>query len=446
MTMAQTPLLGDENTPMHTGPGGGTGFESATPRHQVAFTPNPLATPYTSSGGDVGGTPRAGPSQTPLRTPLRDNLALNDGHDAVKTPRDLSGTSAKRALKAGFMNFPKPENNFELLVPEDEEEEEIAQELSEEDAAERDARLKKLRDEQERRELARRSQVVRLGLPRPANVDVRQLVANLNALHPDDPELSVAQELVNEELANLLYHDSLTYPIAGTSHAGGTQSSYVIPDDEDMHSASSLIQLELASLVGFPSASSDQVREGLMKLAASDPLDASNSWTTTRRGLVFDVSTKVWVAPDTLSEDARVAGYTVQLNEVRDLMSQDATKAGKSEKKLGVILGGFQLRSQASTKRIADAFTELQKCHIDYESFSRLKINETAAGPRRVDALKEEVEKLQRRERLLQERYGELAGERREVQGRVAVLEDKLMEEAEAMNDAALAEIEEVEQ
>ena len=29
LTIAQTPLLGDENTPLHTGPGGG--FDSATP-------------------------------------------------------------------------------------------------------------------------------------------------------------------------------------------------------------------------------------------------------------------------------------------------------------------------------------------------------------------------------------------------------------------------------
>ena len=53
MTIAQTPLLGDENTPLHLGPGGGTGFEGATPRHQVAFTPNPLATPLHGGGGTV---------------------------------------------------------------------------------------------------------------------------------------------------------------------------------------------------------------------------------------------------------------------------------------------------------------------------------------------------------------------------------------------------------
>jgi len=33
VTIAQTPLLGDENTPIHVGPGGGRGFEGATPHH-----------------------------------------------------------------------------------------------------------------------------------------------------------------------------------------------------------------------------------------------------------------------------------------------------------------------------------------------------------------------------------------------------------------------------
>src|SRR6266481_4296812 len=150
MSMAQTPLLGDENTPLHVGPTGGTGFEGATPRHQVAFTPNPLATPLRGSASDVSATPRTARtsvvSATPLRTPMRDNLSINpsDAYSmVVDTPREqrLRNDSAKRALKAGFMSLPKPENNFELLVPEDEEEDGEQVNgfvISEEDAAERD--------------------------------------------------------------------------------------------------------------------------------------------------------------------------------------------------------------------------------------------------------------------------------------------------------------------
>ena len=59
MVTAQTPLLGDENTPLHQTGVSGTGFESATPRHQVSFTPNPLATPYWATNpSNVRATPQ----------------------------------------------------------------------------------------------------------------------------------------------------------------------------------------------------------------------------------------------------------------------------------------------------------------------------------------------------------------------------------------------------
>ena len=131
MVIAQTPLLGDENTPLHSG-ASGTGYEGATPRHQVAFTPNPLATPR-QPGVDGLATPRddsrSTVGATPLRTPMRDNLSINpEGQFSIigNTPREqrLRVSSTKTALRAGFMSLPKPENNFELLVPEDEENEE----------------------------------------------------------------------------------------------------------------------------------------------------------------------------------------------------------------------------------------------------------------------------------------------------------------------------------
>ena len=123
-------------------------------------------------------------------------------------------------------------------------------------------------------------------------------------------------------------------------------------------------------------------------------------------------------------------------------MASEAQKAGKSEKKLNVTLGGYQARYRTITKRITDAFDELTKTKVEYESFVRLRANENATGPLRVSSLKEEVEKLETRERNLQGRYAELDGERRDLESRVAELEDKLMSEAEALNEAALAEME----
>lgn len=446
MTIAQTPLLGEENTPLHTGPAGGTGFEGATPRHQVAFTPNPLATPLRAGGTDVSATPRdlQRVGATPLRTPMRDNLSINpeDGFPTVgDTPREqrMRVTSTKRALKAAFMSLPKPENNFELLVPEDEDEEGGDEKpMTEQDAAERDARIKRMKEEEERKALARRSQTVQRGLPRPPNVDVEQLLQNLSIGEDDD-----ATKLVNQELATLLRHDSIAFPLAGTALPGGTRSAYELPPDEYIDAAKSAIQHELASALGYPDANLEQLKQGLSVLANQEEVDESLSWANIRPRLAFDASRKIWVDRDSLSPEARMEGMSAQLNECRDAMAKEAQKASKMEKKLNVTLGGYQARSKTIVKRIVDGFDELQKTKIDYESFSHLRNNEVATGPVRVAALKEEVEKLESRERMLQGRYAELEQERRAAEVRIAALEDKLMAEAEALNEAALAEMDE---
>ncbi|KDR81355.1 hypothetical protein GALMADRAFT_134801 [Galerina marginata CBS 339.88] len=446
MTIAQTPLLGDENTPLHVGPGGGSGFEGATPRHQVAFTPNPLATPVREGSLDVSATPGVA-SATPFRTPLRDNLSINpDGYSfSGDTPRDqgLRLNSAKRALKAGFMSLPKPENNFELLVPDDEDADADDAQGSRflEDAADRDAEIKRLQEEEERKALARRSQAVQLGLPRPSNVDISRILQSLTIDDDDsrDVELAAAQQLVNTELANLLLHDSITYPLPGTTRAGASQSAYVPPDDDALETAKAAIHQELSTMVGFPSASPAQLRDGLLKLSQAE---ANISWASLRISLAYDSSSKSWVNPSTLSSGERVAGYSSLLTDCRDLMTKEASKAGKTEKKLGVTLGGYQQRAQAITKRISSTFEEMQKTKIDHNSFSRLGGNESAVGPRRVSSLREEVEKLEQRERMLQLRYSELSVEKQESETRVAHLEEKLMADAEAYNEAQLAAME----
>lgn len=449
MTIAQTPLLGEENTPLHTGPAGGTGFEGATPRHQVAFTPNPLATPLRAGGLEVSATPRDGQSvigSTPLRTPMRDNLNINpeDSFSVVgDTPREqrMRVSSAKNSLRASFSSLPKPENNFELLVPEDEEEE--AQEgavLSEEDAAERDARIRRRREEEERKALARRTLAVQRGLPRPPNVDVDQLLQQLSI--EDDIPKDDATELIHKELANLLRHDSIAHPVPGTALPGSTKSTYEIPDDDDVSTAKAEIQRELATAVGFPDANVEQVKEGLVTYAQQEELDESVSWANIRPSLAYDANSRRWVYPQALSSEARIEGLSAQLNDARQAMAKEAQKAGKTEKKLGVTLGGYQARSRTLIKQIVDGFEDLQRTQIEYESFSHLRANEVATGPVRVAALKEEVEKLERREQMLQSRYAELDSERQDAEARVAALEDKLMAEAEALNEAALAEIE----
>jgi pre-mRNA-splicing factor CDC5/CEF1 len=450
MVTAQTPLLGDENTPLHTTGALGTGFEGATPQHQISFTPNPLATPYRAADpSTVGSTPRESgqAGATPLRTPMRDSLSINPENPSsvVQTPREnrMRESASKRALRTGFMNLPKPENNFELMVPEDEEDETAQGPMKEEDAAERDAKLRRAREEEERKALARRSQAIKLGLPRPTNVEVEQLFRDLQLDDGDlPPDLVPAQRLVDAELVQLLHHDSLTHPLPGTSHPGGTKSSYQMPRDEDIDAARLAIQRELAGSLGFPDANEEQARQGVAALTKSEEVEETFGWPSIRSRLAFDAKQRRYVDPASLSPEDRIEGYSTLLNESRDLMSREAGKISKAEKKLNVTLGGYQLRSKTLVHKVADLFGELQRGHMDYESFSRLRINENAAGPARVESLREEVNKLTWRERMLQDRYAELVSERRDSEERIAAQEERIMMEAEALNDAALAEME----
>jgi pre-mRNA-splicing factor CDC5/CEF1 len=446
MVQAQTPLLGDENTPLHTDPRGGTGFEGATPRHQVVFTPNPLATPLHGPGSvDPSATPiSASVNGTPLRTPMRDNLRINpeDRFSSVgDTPREqrMRAIDSKRSLKAGFMSLPKPANDYEVLIPEDEEDNETgANGLSVEDAAEIDARIKKKMAEEAELALARRSAPVRLGLPRPMNVDVDRLLRELHMNDGPDDDLTDARRLIDIEFAQLMQHDSIAYPVPGTARPGATQSYYEPPDDSDMATAKAEIHRELASLLGYPEASEEAIKRGVITLAQSEDVDDSVSWARERERLAYNATTRTWVDPTTLSLELRVAGLSALLEQDRDAMLKEASRASKAEKKLNLTLGGFQMRGSALAKRITDKFAELQRTQIDLECFERLHVNETATAPRRVNALKEEVQRLENRERALQSRYQELQEEHRENEARVAAAEEQLMAEAEALNDEAL--------
>ncbi|KAI0303450.1 Cc.Cdc5 protein [Multifurca ochricompacta] len=444
MTIAQTPLLGDENTPLHVPENGGTGFEGATPRHQVAFTPNPLATPRTTDGT----------SATPLRTPMRDSLSINpeDRSSFVgETPREMRmrADSTKRSLQASFKELPKPENNFELLVPDEEdgEDAESGKVLSEEDAAERDARIKRRKEEEENASLARRSQVVQRGLPRPPDVDLERLLKDLSLVPAVETEQEAVQQLIDVELARLMRHDSLAHPIPGTAHPGGTPSTYEPPADAYVAAAKAAVHRELAGTLGFPDAPEEQVRNAVKALVVGDDgtVDESASWVQLRATLVLDVGSGSWVPEKDLNADARAVGYNAVLEERRAAVAREAARAAKVEKKLGVVLGGYAARAGELGKRLGSAGGAIREMTEEYESFARLRATESVMGPARVATLKEEVEKLESRERTLQSLYAELEKEKREAEDRVTLLEEKVMEEAERLNEAALAEMEETE-
>ncbi|KAG8820108.1 Pre-mRNA-splicing factor cef1 [Serendipita sp. 401] len=445
LTTAQTPLLGEENTPLHTSEG--TGFQGVTPRAQGAFTPNPLATPRADG--------RESAEPTPFRMPARDNLGINtpmSGGASFEGQTPLRGKGAggraeKNALSAAFRSLPAPQNDFSLMLPEEAEGDDAGDaETFVEDAAERDKRLKREEEERKQREFNRRSLPVQKGYPRPSNVNpiiLRTRLNNTVVSKGDNDILAEAQAMIDEELAKLAAHDAIAFPLPGTMNTGSTASHYLPPDDRSVADAKTLIEAEMASSLGYPHASSDKVREGIAVLARdqdepdNDDARASDnfsSWSALRSSLSYDPSKKSWTETSSIEPSSIVTGISQQLTAARETMAKEAARAAKLERKLGLVLGGYQTRAEGLRKKLEEGFASLSSLEGDLRSFEELKSIEGGTGPRRLEGLQEEVGKLERREGVQQSRYKDLLEERDRLVNNVGVLEEKLQEKMEDMN------------
>jgi pre-mRNA-splicing factor CDC5/CEF1 len=244
LTETQSSLLGGENTPLHEG-AGSTGFDGVTPRKHQIETPNPMATPFRQAGA-VSATPMGPPTlpgATPMRTP-RDSFALNTDREMQmvgSTPRDLKlrEMAMKQQLKQGLASLPKPKDTeWELELPEEQQESIRAEELSEEDAEIRDRRERQIREAQEKLDFRRRTQAVQRNLPRPSTVDIDALLKSASEI--SDP----IEGAIEQEAALLIANDALKYPPPGAKVRGSSKGIETFEDDA-LENARLMIALEV---------------------------------------------------------------------------------------------------------------------------------------------------------------------------------------------------------
>lgn len=468
MTASQTPLLGDANIPMEQG----LGHVGATPRSSVPETPNPLLTPahhggrpiagpgetpMSSRGSMISATPRGmgGPSATPLRTPLRDNLGLYDDDtssilDATPFDEKRARMSAKSELLASLRNLPQPSNNFEFVLDEEEDEEEDDDDYEamisiSEDTADRDARLNQEREEAQRKALARRSRVVKMGLPRPPNVDAPALLASLNL-----SDASPAERLVLREMVQLMKHDSIVHPIAGSKAVGGLRSDLPLLSDDAMDDAREEVRAELARTVGFPGAKEDVLKRMIGARLQADEVGQGGedgklldeALSLSRERVSWSADRQAWVSRRELSAFEYKRGQAALLDLAKEQMTEAAVAASKEEKRLAKILGGYQGRSKSLATTIREGAEQLSTAGVELAAFERLAGGEGVAAQERLAKLEEEVRTLERREEQGQSRYKELDELRRTLRDRVKALEEERdLREAEKINEEALAQL-----
>ncbi|OLL26707.1 Pre-mRNA-splicing factor cef1 [Neolecta irregularis DAH-3] len=377
LTRTQSSLLGEENTPLRDS----TGFDGVTPRRTVASTPNPMATP-------LRGTTPARPGSTSTRTP-RDTLRIND-------PQSVSAPSTaeldrhkllKEQLQAGFANLPKPKNDFELVLPEEVGAEVLPKvvETITEDASQRDQREQALRENEERKERARQSEVFQRGLPRPSDVNVQLFKTTAS-------EMNGAEKLVYEEMIKLITHDATRFPVSGSAR---NPSELETLEDEILAAAREAITQEFNNL-------------------HIDLENFDNAW--------YDMheSTSILPGLDVYENDTEIAIQDL-FEALSNRIMTDAQNGNKLEKKLKLTLGGYQARSRTLSQKSAEAYEAIEQGQIDFNCFQALKANEDITIEQRVEvcftfvfpktdekALTREVDFLRREEEIGQRRYQEL--------------------------------------
>lgn len=364
LTETQSSLLGGENTPLREG-AGSTGFDSAMPRKQDIFTPNPMATPLRPGGLGPGATPLR-PGQTPMRTP-RDNFALNaQGSELVM----------RQQLKQGLASLPKPkQQSWELELPEEEEEIAMVGNGLPEDAADRDRRERELREAQELLERKRQTQVMQRNLPRPVTVDVQKLLRAAEEL--EDP----VERDIAKEAALLMANDAAKYPLTPAKPSGNVPSLGQI-EDSALAEARRQILLEAKD-----------------KLS---PNDVQAAWAKKLDDNSILLGLGCYGDDD---EEEELNAMKTCFEETQDAMIASAEKGAKLEKKLNLHLGGYKQRAEMLRKKIGDSATELEKATNALNAFRILASSEEAAVRNRLAALRDEVAFISKREREAQEMY-----------------------------------------
>uniref|UniRef100_A0A224Z5D5 Pre-mRNA-splicing factor CDC5/CEF1 n=1 Tax=Rhipicephalus zambeziensis TaxID=60191 RepID=A0A224Z5D5_9ACAR len=416
LTNVDTPLKGGLNTPLHETDLGGP----ATPKKAgAAQTPNSLiVTPFRTPSTTDGMTPRGARTpgsmssqQQTSATPLRDKLNINpEDHldfDSNQSAKHFQRESKQQLLKA-LSSLPSPKNDYEIVVPEEDPsvQEPSAPGTFVEDQADKDAAKEQQRLEKLEAERKLQSQPVQRGLPRPLDVNA----SVLRPAHTEPPltDLQKAEELIKQEMLVMQHHDALHNPTeAQQSSRKGAADEAAHLAYLERHPYHKYSRDELDAAREVLQAEMEVVKKGMGHGELS--LEAyCQVWDECLAQVLFLPAQNRYTRANLASKKDRIESLDKRLEQNRGHMTREAKKAAKVEKKLRVLLGGYQSRGQALIKQIQELAEQIEQTHLELKTFRALQEHESLAIPKRVEALTEDVNRQVEREKALQKRYDDL--------------------------------------
>lgn len=404
----QTPLLGGSNTPLmdvsNEGGRGGAGLIQATPNtlfqtpSRTPTTANQIATPTINRGSNEFSTGA---------TPMRDQLNINA--EEMLYDDQVKQREVKQLLRHNLSRLPKPKNDFEIVLPEtndpsaNEEEKMDASTGRVEDQADIDRRKREEKRRQDEANFKRQTQVVQRQLPRPneTNSNILRDPANDSPL----TDIQKAEEMIKEEMLVLLNYDAVYNPVSGSSNRQRENLAFLETHpyqqftDEDLKTAKSLLENEMQT-----------VKKSLGH--ADLTLDAySQVWDECYSQLLYLPSKNRFVRVMAGNKKDRIESAEHKLELNRTLMASEAKRAGKLEKKLKTLLGGYQARSEVLIEALNNIYDQIYQSQVESKTFDLLRQNELLAIPKRTQSFADDVTRQEERERELQRRYQELCEE-----------------------------------
>lgn len=349
LTHVETPLKGGLNTPLHD-----TNFSSALPTSSAVATPNTvLVTPFRSArNADGSATPgfqtpgtikSTNESFTPA--PTRDRLNINVDDYAGETPIALKNyqKQVKDALRDKLATLPAPRNDYEIVVPDDEAEGD-AQDSSHtfvEDQTDVDARIIAEGKAAQAAELARRSQVVQKDLPRPLEINTTILRPPNEA---DLTGMQKAEELIKQEMITMLHYDAMLNPVPYPVNAPPkkptslqqlqaylNQNPYNQYDDDELEVAKEMLKEEM------------QVVKNGMAHGDLSVENYSQVWEECLSQVLYLPSQMRYTRANLASKKDRFDSLEKKLEQNRRHMAKEAKRCAKTEKKLKILTGGYQV-------------------------------------------------------------------------------------------------------
>jgi pre-mRNA-splicing factor CDC5/CEF1 len=347
----------------------------------------------------------------------------------------MSEKRRQKALRAqlaeGLRRLPEAQYTYEISVPTMEEEEDGGTDVGkEEDAADRDARMAAKKVAAEEAELARRSTVLKRGLPRPRIVDPDMFASRVRAATAEADEIAAADAMVQQELLAVLRAEAAKYPAKEAGGKGKGRSSKGTDGDRGvlpvmppqmLSTARDLVAEEAAKLrkavdsfggEGGGEESGKGEGAGVDSQGDMCPVALERDWLKGYNDLAYFPGRQAFGRLTGASKQDRLTAVVHEFNTLAGHVEKVGKKASKLDARLNLATGGYVKRATALLHGVSEALDQIDEMRLEVRCFRRLKAMEEKALVTRVAEVNAQADSVAKREEQLQLSYVELLDER----------------------------------